>query len=149
MATTTEEFKVGDRVEYAGSITGEAVILALDRLIGSAAVGPSRDKPIWIGLMRLGDLRRLGMSSAGAEKKAGDILRLVEVSKLTAVPVPGSSRNTYEVQLKGKALFHQFGVGYEEFEHGPGNFTTAIVEWPDGQIESVPAQYVKFLQPST
>ena len=37
----------------------------------------------------------------------------------------------WKLEEKGEALFHQFGVDYEEFETGPGNFTTAIVEWLD------------------
>ena len=50
-----------------------------------------------------------------------------------------------EIEEKGVAVFHQFGVGFGEFETGVGNYTTAIVEWPDGTIESVPVEYVRFL----
>lgn len=46
---------------------------------------------------------------------------------------------------KGEALFHQFGVDYEEFENGAGNYSTALVEWPDGTVESVRADRVQFL----
>lgn len=28
---------------------------------------------------------------------------------------------------------------------GPGNFSTAIVEWPDGKVENVPVENVRFL----
>ena len=62
-------------------------------------------------------------------------------------PIAGSSRQKYVLEPLGEALFHQFGVGYEEFESGPGNFTTAIIEWPDGQLESVPVDHVKFVAP--
>ena len=51
----------------------------------------------------------------------------------------------WELVEKGEAAFHQFGCDYEEFETGPGNFSTAIVEWPDGSIENVPLQNVRFL----
>ncbi len=34
----------------------------------------------------------------------------------------------YEVTQRGTATFHQFGVEYEEFETGPGNYTTAVIE---------------------
>ena len=44
----------------------------------------------------------------------------------------------------GEGIFHQFGVDYEEFETGPGNFTTAIVEMPDGSIENIPVGLVVF-----
>ena len=52
---------------------------------------------------------------------------------------------TYSLTPKGEAVFHQFGSTYEEFENGAGNQTTAIVEWPDGQVEEVPAGRIKFL----
>jgi len=45
----------------------------------------------------------------------------------------------------GEAVFHQFGCNFEEFESGAGNFSTAIVEWPDGRVENVPAQNIRFL----
>lgn len=47
---------------------------------------------------------------------------------------------------KGIATFHAFGVDYGEFENGPGNFSTAIVEWPDGSVENVPVERIKFLE---
>lgn len=49
---------------------------------------------------------------------------------------------------KGEALFHCFGVNYEEFESGPGNFSIAIVEYPDGTLDTVPIEYVRFLTPT-
>lgn len=33
-----------------------------------------------------------------------------------------------------QGLFHQWGCTYEEFEAGPGNYSVAIVELPDGTI---------------
>ena len=53
--------------------------------------------------------------------------------------------NSRVIQEKGIATFHQFGADYEEFEHGIGNYTTAIVEWPDGTVSSVPVNLVRFL----
>lgn len=41
--------------------------------------------------------------------------------------------------------FHRWGVNYEEFETGPGNFTTAIIETFDGSVVSCPAETVQFL----
>ncbi len=43
------------------------------------------------------------------------------------------------------ALFHDWGVNYEEFSEGPGNFTTAIVEREDGTIETPEASMVQFI----
>jgi hypothetical protein len=76
-------------------------------------------------------------------------LRKVIVSKHVMHAQEGSRPARYELEPQGEALFHQFGVGYEEFESGPGNFTTAIVEWPDGRIESVVVDHVRFVTPRT
>lgn len=51
----------------------------------------------------------------------------------------------YEKVEAGKAKFHQFGVGYEEFESGPGNFSTAIIEKEDGSIENIFVEMVRFV----
>ena len=50
-----------------------------------------------------------------------------------------------EKELVGIGEFHQFGADYEEFETGPGNYTTAIVEMPDGTIHNVPAEQIQFI----
>jgi len=50
-----------------------------------------------------------------------------------------------KVQRNEIALFHQFGCDYEEFETGPGNFSTAIIEFKDGTVENVPASFIQFL----
>lgn len=42
--------------------------------------------------------------------------------------------------------FHQWGNNYEEFETGPGNFSTAIVELPDGEIIMPQADDIQFLK---
>ena len=44
----------------------------------------------------------------------------------------------------GDAKFHQFGVDYEQFDSGVGNFTVAIVEMYDGSVMSVPVDLIKF-----
>jgi hypothetical protein len=44
----------------------------------------------------------------------------------------------------GNGVFHQFGCDYEEFEAGAGNYTTAVVEMPDGSIKNVPVEMVIF-----
>ena len=46
---------------------------------------------------------------------------------------------------KGTAIFHQFGVDYEEFESGPGNFSTAIIELDDGTVKNVPVRNIAFI----
>lgn len=47
----------------------------------------------------------------------------------------------------GAGWFHCWGMAYDEFETGPGLFTTAIVERQTGEIESVPAECVRFIEP--
>ena len=51
----------------------------------------------------------------------------------------------WKLEEKGEAVFHQFGCNYEEFENGAGNYTTAIIEWPDGTVKHVPVEHVRFL----
>lgn len=46
---------------------------------------------------------------------------------------------------KGEAVFHQFGCDFMEMNDGNVNYSTAIVEWPDGAVENVPVQYIRFL----
>lgn len=57
--------------------------------------------------------------------------------------IPDKSGNNRQFFSNG--LFHQWGSDYEEFEEGPGNYATAIVELPDGKIENVPAGDIEFL----
>jgi hypothetical protein len=75
-------------------------------------------------------------------------LKKVIVSKHVRKTLEAAPWHRYDLEPVGEAGFHQFGVGYEEFEAGPGNFTTAIVEWPDGRVESVPAEHVRFVTPN-
>jgi len=42
------------------------------------------------------------------------------------------------------ALFHCWGSEFEEFEAGPANRTTAIVEFSDGSVEAVLPHEIKF-----
>lgn len=55
----------------------------------------------------------------------------------------------YEKVPTFQGLFHSWGVCYEEFSDGPGNYTVAIVELPDGSIITPAADLVKFLTPLT
>ena len=54
-----------------------------------------------------------------------------------------------KLEEKGEAVFHQFGCNFEQFESGAGNFSTAIVEWPDGRVENIPVENVRFLDAFT
>lgn len=57
--------------------------------------------------------------------------------------VPGTGK--WQSDFPNTGLFHQWANDYEEFEHGPGNFTVAIIELSDGSIVTIPPQHVKFL----
>ena len=52
-----------------------------------------------------------------------------------------------KMEEKGEAIFHCFGVNYVEFDGQPGNFSTAIIEWPDGTVDNIPVEHVRFLEP--
>ena len=54
----------------------------------------------------------------------------------------------WKLEEKGEAIFHQFGCNHEEYENGVGNFTTAVIEWPDGTVGNVPVEHVRFLDKS-
>jgi hypothetical protein len=52
----------------------------------------------------------------------------------------------FEKIIDGSGLFHQWGCDYEEFESGPGNFSTAIIELPDGSIKNIYAEMIEFVE---
>lgn len=41
--------------------------------------------------------------------------------------------------------FHQFGCNFEEFEDGPGNYTTCIIEKDDGQLVNIPVDQCRLI----
>lgn len=55
--------------------------------------------------------------------------------------------NIHRLKDKAEAYFHGFGTNFEEFESGPGNYSSAIVEYDDGTVENVPAGFIRFLKP--
>ena len=54
-------------------------------------------------------------------------------------------KNHYE---SCSAVFHGFSTNYEEFDNGIGNYTVAIIEWPDGKVETVQADLIQFVNPT-
>ena len=48
--------------------------------------------------------------------------------------------------LRGEALFHGWGVDYEELDTGAGNYSTAIIELDDGTVRNMPVEMVEFLE---
>ena len=63
------------------------------------------------------------------------------VSRKTKVEGTGS----YQKDFPNIGTFHHWGVGYEEFEQGIGNYTVAIIENLDGTIEVIHPGDVKFI----
>lgn len=53
--------------------------------------------------------------------------------------------NIYDKVEDGEAMFHQWGIDSQEHDNSTGNFTTAIIERDNGQVENVPAEMIQFL----
>jgi hypothetical protein len=51
----------------------------------------------------------------------------------------------FQSEFCNEGIFHQWANSYVEFESGPGNFTYAIVESPDGTINEVLPCHIKFI----
>jgi len=49
-----------------------------------------------------------------------------------------------EKVLKGIATFHQFGIGFEEFETGAANYTTAVIELDNGAVKNICCENIEF-----
>lgn len=53
----------------------------------------------------------------------------------------------YEIKEFESGWFYGIGVDYEEFESGPGMYSTAIVELPDGKVITPPIKDIRFKKP--
>ena len=51
----------------------------------------------------------------------------------------------YEIIDFELGVFHQFGCNCEQFDSGVGDYTTAIVELPDGQLVEAAVNSIKFI----
>jgi len=49
-----------------------------------------------------------------------------------------------KTKLVGTGFFRGWGMGYEEFETGPGNYSTAIVENSKGEVSNVYVGCIQF-----
>ncbi|MNN69161.1 hypothetical protein D3C81_1849240 [compost metagenome] len=65
------------------------------------------------------------------------------VMTMAAVHDDRGRRTGLEDAAEGK--FHGWGVEYEEFESGPGNYSVAIVEMPDGTVQTLMPWAIRFL----
>ena len=57
----------------------------------------------------------------------------------------GQVRSKWFKDTKCIGTFHGWGVDYQEFDEGVGNFTVAIVELEDGTVELVLAGMIRFM----
>ena len=53
--------------------------------------------------------------------------------------------NCWEDEFPHVGVFHQWANKYEESTEGFGNYTVGLVELPDGTIEEVLPQNIKFI----
>ncbi len=53
--------------------------------------------------------------------------------------------NCWEKEFQNHGVFHQWANAYEESDTGFGNYTVALIELPDGTIESVLPSNIKFV----
>lgn len=72
----------------------------------------------------------------------GCTLRKVICKKKFLVGEP-PNRRWEEYELLG--VFHEWGVDYEEFDTGPGNFSVGIVELTDGRVEGFRPELIRFI----
>ncbi|MCP4706126.1 MAG: hypothetical protein GY865_16120 [candidate division Zixibacteria bacterium] len=52
-------------------------------------------------------------------------------------------------KYQGMAVFHEFGIDYEELDNCIRSFSTAILELPDGSIKNLPVELIAFCTPIT
>ncbi|QXI45113.1 hypothetical protein HU734_010250 [Pseudomonas wayambapalatensis] len=65
------------------------------------------------------------------------------VMTMAAVHDDRGRRVGLEDAVEGR--FHGWGVDYEEFENGPGNYSVAIVEMADGTVKTLMPWAIRFL----
>jgi hypothetical protein len=54
----------------------------------------------------------------------------------------------YVIREKSEALFH--GFGYDTVEGNENNFASfsvGIIEWPDGKMDLIPVNLIRFIEP--
>lgn len=74
------------------------------------------------------------------------IPRKMETIDRLQIPVKGTG--CFEEDFTHDGYFHCWGINHEENECGFGNYTTAIVELPDGTVEEMMPVALKFNSPT-
>jgi len=65
--------------------------------------------------------------------------------KVMVSTVKQLAEGTLEYKEKGEATFLQFGVSYDLYSGGAAHYSTAIIQWPDGLVENVFLQNIRFI----
>ena len=70
-------------------------------------------------------------------------------NKLRRVMILKYHRDEGEIEYRKiedcEGTFHGWGFDFEEFETGPGTYSTAIIELDDGTVRNEPVEFIKFL----
>lgn len=57
-------------------------------------------------------------------------------------------KSNYQVtDYDAEGMFHQWANSYEEFNSGPGNWTYALIERPDGTMAQIDPGMMQFVEP--
>ena len=89
---------------------------------------------------------RLEEFASRIERALEPTTRKVKVFKVVNRQVGFDPHKRENVKIDdGEGTFHQWGMNYEEFDSGPGCFTTAIIEREDGTVQNVPAENIQFI----
>ena len=93
----------------------------------------------------------VGRLQISLEEHARRVEAAMQEPEPRPVVVSESVQNTqrqWVTQEKGPALFLRWGSIYEEFENGAGNQSVAIVQFPDGTIDTVVPHLIRFEVPA-
>lgn len=69
-------------------------------------------------------------------------MKKVKIFKWVRIP----DKSSWHKIEDGEGVFIQYGVDFQEFENGIGNFSTAIIELDDGSVKNIPADLIQFIK---
>lgn len=71
------------------------------------------------------------------------------------IPIAYETSDAFSKMIKGtgclesdythEGIFHRWGLDFAETNGGTGSYSVAIIEMPDGTIELILPQYIKFI----
>ncbi len=54
-------------------------------------------------------------------------------------------RRLGDLKEKGEAEFLQFGLDFDHFDNGVGNYSTAILKLDNGTVKNIPVENIRFI----